>query len=125
MDTEQRTVMSSVSLPVITSNFVLLFFFFSVAAVIGAVIEPYGLIDDVDIPEPLEESAEQASDRMQQQREAVLSHAYGFVSRGNREGGFNHILEAIRSDTDEVGAWAWFFERMTRWEEPQHALRSV
>ncbi len=107
---------------VVASNFVFLFVFFSAAAVIGTVIEPYGLVDDVDIPEPQEQSAEEVSNKMTQQRDAVLAHAYGFASRGNRDGGFDHILESIRTDADEVGAWAWYFDRMTRWEEPQHAL---
>ena len=51
-----------------------------------------------------------------------MAHAYGFISRGNRDGGFSHIIEWIGKETDIVVAWAWFFDNMMRWDQKQHAL---
>jgi hypothetical protein len=109
-------------LPNIAGNFVQLFLMFSFSAVTGALIEPFGLIDDVSIPDALEADDEEITDNLDIARAAVLAHAYSFVSRNNREGGFRHITEWIEKYTDAVGAWAWFFDRMMRWEEKQHAL---
>lgn len=109
-------------LPNIASNFVHLYVLFSFAAVNGALIEPLGLIDDVSIPDSLEVTEEEKLKLLESDRNDVLTHAYGFISRGNREGGFKHIMNQIAEDPDEVAAWAWFFERMMRWAEKEHAL---
>jgi hypothetical protein len=55
-------------------------------------------------------------------RERALTHAYGFVSRGNRGGGFKHIFESIAEDVDPPVAWAWYFERMLAWNDSDAAL---
>lgn len=49
-------------------------------------------------------------------RDAVLNHAYGFVSRGNRAGGLKHIYLCIADDPNPDHAWAWFHKRMLSWE---------
>jgi len=56
------------------------------------------------------------------QRTAVLSHAYGLVSRGNRAGGLAHIFEWLEEDPVRGGAWAWFLEQMLLWEVNVAAL---
>lgn len=88
----------------------------------GSLIEPYGVIADVDIPDALQAGADEVAAGVEEERTAVLNHAYGFVSRGNREGGFRHLLQWIAGSPDPVAAWAWFFERMMQWEHQQHAL---
>ena len=52
----------------------------------------------------------------------MISHAYGFISRGNREGGFAHILDWIQQEADVHAASAWFFTAMMKWESKQPAL---
>jgi len=109
-------------LPNIAGNFVQLFALFSFASVTGTLIEPSGLVYDVDIPDALEAGDDEIAEQLETARAAVLAHAYGFVSRNNREGGFRHIMNWIEKEADAVAAWAWFFDRMLRWEEQQHAL---
>ena len=99
-----------------------LFVLFSLAALVGSLIAPSRLIHDVYIPDALEKTVDEVSADLEKSRVAVLSHAYGFVSRDNREGGFRHIFAEIEKDPDPGVAWAWYFERMLGWEEQQHAL---
>lgn len=106
----------------IAGNFIQLFALFSFSAVTGTLIEPFGLVDDVSIPEPVGEAEIDIAGKLEESRVAVLGHAYGFISRENRDGGFRHIIEWIEKETDVAGAWAWFFEHMMRWEQKQHAL---
>lgn len=109
-------------LPNIASNFIQLYALFSFAAVNGALIEPLGLIDDVSIPDSLEATEDEKLRFLESDRNEVLTHAYGFISRGNRDGGFKHIMKHLAEDPDEVAAWSWFFERMMNWSQKEHAL---
>jgi len=109
-------------LPNIAGNFVQLFALFSFASVTGALIEPFGLVNDVNIPDALDADDDEIAENLETARAAVLTHAYGFVSRNNRDGGFRHIMDWIEKEADVAAAWAWFFDRMLRWEQQQHAL---
>ncbi len=109
-------------LPNIVGNFVQLFVLFSFGSLIGTLIEPFGLVDDIRIPDAVEDSEDQKLAGLQQERMGILTHAYSIISRGNRESGFNHIMSWIEQDPDLVGAWAWFFEQMMRWEHKEHAM---
>lgn len=80
------------------------------------------LIDDVSIPDALEPDEHEIAADIEKARTEVLSHAYGFVSRGNRSGGFAHVIGNIDKDPDPVAAWAWYFNRMLLWESTEHAL---
>lgn len=95
---------------------------FAFFSLVGSLIEPYGLIEEVEIPAPLEKSDDEASRELEEARMHALNHAYGFISRDNRAGGFEHVLEQIGQDPNPVGAWTWFFDRMLAWEDPNHAL---
>ena len=110
------------AMPVFLDKAVTLFLMFSFAAVTGTLIEPRRLIDDVDIPEPIAPLRSKDENELAQHRVLTLSHAYGFISRGNREGGFRHILAEIEKDPDPLAAWQWYFERMLTWDEKQHSL---
>ncbi len=86
-------------------------------AVIGAVTRGAGAMDDVELPDgalpdPDETLAAEVADRTR-----VLNHAYGFLSRGNREGGLEHIYASLRDDPDPDEAWRWYLEQMLRWED--------
>jgi len=109
-------------LPNIAGNFVHLFVLFSFSAVTGTLIEPFGLVDDVSIPESIGPDEKEIAADLEKSRAAILGLAYGFISRGNREGGFKEIFDGIERDQDPAGAWAWFFERMLSWERDDHAL---
>lgn len=95
------------------------FAFFSLT---GSLIEPYDLFKEVDIAPPLEKTDSEMSADLEKDRVATLAHAYGFISRDNREGGFKHIFSEIERDPDPVAAWTWYFDRMLGWEQQQHAL---
>ena len=109
-------------LPNIAGNFVHLFVLFSFSAVTGTLIQPFGLVDDVSIPESIGPDEKEIAADLEKSRAAILGLAYGFISRGNREGGFKEIFDGIEMDQDPAGAWAWFFERMLSWERDDHAL---
>jgi hypothetical protein len=95
---------------------------FAFFSLVGSLVEPYGLIEDIDIPAPLEKDAAAAAQDLDRERTEILNHAYGFISRDNREGGFAHIFDWIKKDPDPVAAWDWFFARMLRWENQRPAL---
>ena len=95
---------------------------FSWSSLIGALIAPARLVDDVYIPDALEPDADTLADGVEKMREAALAHAYGFISRDNREGGFRHLIAEIDRDPEPAAAWAWYFSRMLKWEQRVHAL---
>ena len=109
-------------LPNMAGNFVYLFGLFSFAALTGTLLEPFGLVDDVSIPESPEANDEEIRGNIEAARASVLSHAYGFISRGNRDSGLTHIKQWIADDQDPEAAWAWYFNKMLGWENQQHAL---
>lgn len=110
------------ALPALLQQFLALYLVFAVFAVTGAIIRPFGLIDDVDIPEALEADDEQLQQELAQQRKQVLNHAYGFASRDNRAGGLEHIYRWLNNDPEPTEAWPWFLDRMLRWENTDPAL---
>jgi len=61
-------------------------------------------------------------EELRKERAAVLNHAYGFISRDNREGGFKHIHDRLGRDPDPDDAWSWFFDQMMLWETKEPAL---
>ena len=109
-------------LPFMAELAIELLLLFSLHAVIGCLIEPHGIFDDVYIPEPVERSAAEVSGDLEKVRVDALTQAYGLINRGNREGGFKHLFEWIGSDPQVPGAWAWYFSHMLEWENKQHSL---
>ncbi len=110
------------ALTALLQQFLALYLVFAVFAVTGAIIRPFGLIDDVDIPEALEADDEQLQQELAQHRKQVLNHAYGFASRDNRAGGLEHIYRWLNNDPEPTEAWPWFLDRMLRWENTDPAL---
>ena len=102
--------------------FIEMFFVFSLHSVIGAIIQPQGLADDVYIPDAIEPDDKDHRADIEKDRIAALGHAYGFISRDNRQGGFAHLFNAIATDPDPAGAWSWYFSKMCGWEQQQHAM---
>ncbi len=111
------------ALPDLLLQFLVLYLVFVLFAVSGAVIRPYGLVDDVDIPDALDADDEQLEQVQVQLRTQVLNHAYGFASRGNRAGGLEHIYRWLDNDPEAAGSWPWFLDHMLRWENTVPALQ--
>lgn len=99
-----------------------LYLAFSFYVVIGAMLRNERLIDEVDIPEPLQPDAAVRKTELVAERTRVLNHAYGFASRGNRDGALQHIRDWLQHDPEPDAGWQWFFEQMLRWEQSDHAL---
>lgn len=114
--------MSAGSLHVLLQNAIGFYLVFVLFALTGTIVRPLQLDREIDIPDPLQADADELEMVRLKERAAVLGHAYGFISRGNRAGGFRHIEEHIRLESDPKSAWAWFFEKMLGWEKKDHAL---
>ena len=95
---------------------------FAVAGLTGAVVCRAGIAGDVSIGAPAGRSEAAVRDDLAAERQKVLNHAYGFISRGNREGGFRHIRTRIAAEADAGDAVAWFFNEMMRWQRKDAAL---
>lgn len=96
---------------------------FAFFAVAGAVLRENALIDAVELPPaamPPEEKVRANADKL---RRSVLTHAYGFASRGNRQSALDHIDDAIERDPDPGQAERWYFDRMLEWENRDPALQ--
>lgn len=88
----------------------------------GEVMRANAVAIDVEIPLPLEPAAEKLDADLTRERTRVLNHAYGFVSRGNRHGGLQHLYDWIAQEADAEAAYRWFFEQMLKWESKEAAL---
>jgi hypothetical protein len=109
-------------LPVWAQSLLEVYLFAAFFAVVGAVTRSAGLINEVDlderaVPEPDETLAAEEADRRR-----ILNHAYGFVSRGNRDSGLEHIYASLRDDPDPDAAWRWYQDQMLGWEDTYPAL---
>jgi len=100
-------------------GFYLALVFFSLT---GTVVAPHDFHAEVGIYDPVEADKADVDASLLKERTAVLNHAYGFVSRDNRAGGFKHIESWLQRDPDPESAWAWFFDQMLRWEIKHPAL---
>jgi hypothetical protein len=77
---------------------------------------------DLDLELPSTPSKEDVAGDLENERRKVANHAYGFVSRGNCEGGFAHVRQWIAAEADPNEAIDWFFTEMMRWEKKDAAL---
>ncbi len=88
----------------------------------GAVLQAKNVAMQVDLADPVEPGAEALAQNLLQERQGVASHAYAFISRGNRKGGFAHIQAWLEKETAVEEAWQWFFDEMLKWENKDPAL---
>ena len=91
-------------------------------AMTGTVLHMNNVAVQVEIPDPVEPSAEELARDLEDERQTVANHAYGFISRGNREGGFAHIRQWLEKETNVEEAYQWFFQEMLKWENTDPAL---
>lgn len=109
-------------LPDFTSYYVGVYIFYLLFTFTGAVVHASDVVSEVDIDAPLARSVSEVTEDLIAMRQKTADHAYGFISRGNREGGFKHIREWIESEADPDEAVSWFFNEMMRWESGDAAL---
>jgi len=88
----------------------------------GAVVAATGANAMISIPEPLELTVDEIESRTTQERANTLSHAYGFISRNDRAGGFKHLQTYIDVAPDAGIEYRWFLDQMFEWESKDHAL---
>lgn len=82
----------------------------------GAVLRQNDVAMQVDIPDAVSLTPEERADDLNNERQNVANHAYGFISRGNREGGFAHIRQWLEQEATRDEAYQWFFLEMLKWE---------
>ncbi len=88
----------------------------------GAVLHTNKVAVQVDIPEPDEPTTDDLARDLDHERQKVANHAYGFISRGNRQGGFAHIRQWLENEAVVEEAYQWFFHEMLKWESADPAL---
>ncbi len=88
----------------------------------GAVLHTNNVAMQVAIEDPLEPTADDIARDLNHERQKVANHAYGFISRGNREGGFAHIRQWLENEAAVEEAYPWFFHEMLKWESKDPAL---
>jgi hypothetical protein len=86
-------------------------------AVTGAITRGTGLFSEIELPEAAAADDQGVTAGLARRRTAVLNHAYGFVSRGNRDGGLEHVYQWLNGDPDPDAAWPWFLQQMLQWED--------
>ena len=91
-------------------------------AVIGAVTRCANLMEDIEIHDAIEPEVDRVLAIQKGERAKVLDHAYGIISRGNRDGGLRHIYAWLANDPDPDSAWPWFFDQMMHWEDTYPGL---
>lgn len=104
------------------TEFVGLYFVFAAFALFGSLARPLDIQRELYIPLPDSFDEDADSDRQLLERTAVLNHAYGIISRGNRDKGLQHIYATLADDPYDDSGWAWFFNNMLQWENPEAAL---
>jgi hypothetical protein len=91
-------------------------------AVIGGVTRGGQLVEQVDVPDAAEPDVEKVLAADILARTQVLNHAYGFASRGNRDGALNHVYGWLAQDPDPDAAWPWFLDQMLLWNDTYPGL---
>jgi len=102
-------------LPAIIGEFAWLYTLFLFFTLIGGVASARRLPGTFVVTRPWEQGT--AGDR-----QAVLNHAYGLVSRGNLDGGLAHLAEFLASSECPAEDYRWFFEQMLGWDRGDAAL---
>lgn len=105
-------------IPEIAANYA----FFLLFTLTGAVLSAHNVVDEVDIDAPVERTEEELVQDLIKERQKVANHAYGFISRGNRDGGFAHIRQWLETEMALDEAYKWFFHEMLKWETKDPAL---
>jgi len=109
-------------LPVWLLSALELYLLFTVFAVIGAVLRPHGIADDIDVVDEQLPGVEFDRKRLARDRNNALDVAYGFASRGNRDGALGHLYDWLAADPEPAVAWPFFLDSLLQWEDKYPAL---
>ena len=115
-------LLASAGAPGFVTNLLVLYQAVLLFTFTGAVLYANRIVPQVDLPDPLEPDEAVLHDRLVDERKKIANHAYGFVSRGNRRGGLDHIRNWIDQEDDREDATRWFFNEMLTWESTDAAL---
>lgn len=85
----------------------------------GAVVGRSNAMAMVSFPDA---SPDEVEARTDVERTKALSHAYGFISRNDRAGGFAHLQTYIDASPYPAHDYRWFFDEMLNWEGKDDAL---
>lgn len=109
-------------LPSVVTKLLAMYASFLMFTLTGGVIFAAAPTFDTETPPTRAPDPDRLDAELIRDRSRVLNHAYGFVSRGNRQGGLEHLCRWIENETDYGAAFRWFFERMLHWESKDAAL---
>jgi hypothetical protein len=109
-------------LPPFFANLGGIYVFFMGFTLTGALLKYREIDAQIDIPEPLEADEDELAQVRATERSKIANHAYGFVSRGNRSGGLQHIRSWLDENDQSEEATNWFINEMFKWESPDAAL---
>ena len=98
------------------------YWLFLVFTLTAAIVAESNVAEHVEMPPPLQPEPADVEALAVKARNDVLNHAYGLVSRGNRDGGFTHIEQYLQSSGQLLEDYGWFFQRMLQWESNDPAL---
>ena len=102
--------------------FPLVYGLFVQAYLIGDSVYARRLSLGLEVPRSPEAKAAKARTETIAVRKGILTHAYGFATRGNRAGALRHIEGYIASDEDTLEARLWFLQEIARWDAGDLAL---
>lgn len=88
----------------------------------GGVLHEHSVAIPIELPPQQKPAAEQLDGQLTRERTSTLGHAYGFISRGNREGGLQHLFQWIEKEANTDDAYRWFLNEMLKWESKEAAL---
>lgn len=108
--------------PLVLVNFGTSYEFVLLFTLTGAVLHARQVAEQIDIGQAVERSQEQLAQDILKERQNVADHAYGFISRGNRQAGLAHIRRWLEDETAAEEAWQWFLYEMLKWENKDPAL---
>ena len=108
--------------PHIVVEFSGVYLFFLLFSLTGAVVGESEVSKYVENPDPVAPEEEAVEAQAEKNRARILDHAYGLLSRGNRDGGLVHIQSYLHQSVSVADDYRWFFDAMLRWEDNQHAL---
>lgn len=114
--------MSRFDLPFLVLNFSSNYAFFLFFTFTGAVLQAHDVVKEVDIESPIEANEAELAAGLVRERQRIANHAYGFINRGNRDGGFAHIRQWLEKEAARDEAYQWFFLEMLKWESKEPAL---
>ena len=102
--------------------FVLVYGLLLQAWLIGSIVYARRTVLGVHAPRSPEARADKARAETVAIRNRILTHAYGFATRGNKAGALKYIDAYIAADDDTVEARLWMLNEIVRWDDSDLVL---